>query len=86
VSPAGRGAPAFYRLKHVATGQYLGVLDDKYQGRLEWIMSDRREAEHNLFVFLPIDQVAPPTLPAPPSKRIRGFGLPKADVRISGVG
>lgn len=47
----------FYRLKHVASGQYLGVKENTYEGRLEWVMSDKREDEHNIFVFLPIDQV-----------------------------
>ncbi len=46
-----------YRLKHVATGQYLGVIDNQFEGRLEWVMSEKRKDEHNLFVFLPIDQV-----------------------------
>ena len=47
-----------YRLKHVATGQYLGVVEREENGRIEfdWKMSIKRDDSDNLFVFLPIDQ------------------------------
>ena len=55
-----------YVLKHVATGQYLGLTGlvkdhEKDKGRkLEWRMSSKREegTRSDLFMFVPIDQTS----------------------------